>query len=277
MSELNIKKKILISFIAISAAFLVLFGTVAFLSKNIDKIMYDEIPIGSDRPSNNIDFTENIFADKDYMQHDRLVCYTEVGTGVTLSIDDGNYATYNDLVIFMYEYIRSIIYGDVVFYNSCYSSRFIAVEGEQNPFTMQKLYDIEFGVTSKDVVTEDGVLSKVWLDYKIFKNNYTLRPDIGSDISRRQHLTIIREGENYKIISVSYVKIESRKELNLTKLLILIVVLIAIISGTVFGLVFLFVKMRKKPCDNESVIGESLAENFENDVGQGTDQKDINN
>ena len=243
MSGLDIKKKILISFVTVFLAFTILLGTVLVVSKYSTQLLYDEIPRGNAIFPYDANYNENIFADKEYMELDRLVCYTDVRTGVTLSIDDDNYASYNDLVVFMYEYIRSIIYGDTEFYNSCYSQRFIDVEGEQYPFTMQKLYDIEFGVTSIDQVTNDGVLSKVWLDYKIFKNNVTLRTDIGSDVNRRQYLTLIKEGENYKIISVSYVKVEPRKELNVTKTILTVAVVAVVLGATAVGTVWVLKKM----------------------------------
>ncbi|MBE6669827.1 MAG: hypothetical protein E7601_06455 [Ruminococcaceae bacterium] len=247
MSELNIKKRILISFLTVFTAFTLLLGAVVILAKYSDKIMYDEIPRGNAIFPYDANYTENIFTDKEYMELDRLVCYTDVRTGVTLSIDDNNYASYNDVVVFMYEYIRSIIYGDNSFYNNCYSDRFLAVEGEQHPFTMQKLYDIEFGVMSVDEVTSNGVLSKVWLDYKIFKNNVTLRTDIGSDVNRRQYLTLIKEGENYKIISVSYVNVQPRKQLNLTRTILMIAGLIVVLGATGVGTVWVLKKMIVKP------------------------------
>ena len=247
MSELNIKKRILISFLTVFTAFTLLLGAVVVLAKYSDKIMYDEIPRGNAIFPYDANYTENIFTDKEYMELDRLVCYTDVRTGVTLSIDDNNYASYNDVVVFMYEYIRSIIYGDNSFYNNCYSDRFLTVEGEQHPFTMQKLYDIEFGVVSVDEVTSNGVLSKVWLDYKIFKNNVTLRTDIGSDVNRRQYLTLIKEGENYKIISVSYVNVQPRKQLNLTRTILMIVGLIVVLGATGVGTVWVLKKMIVKP------------------------------
>ena len=250
MSELNIKKRILISFLTVFTAFTLLLGAVVVLAKYSDKIMYDEIPRGNAIFPYDANYTENIFTDKEYMELDRLVCYTDVRTGVTLSIDDNNYASYNDVVVFMYEYIRSIIYGDNSFYNNCYSDRFLAVEGEQHPFTMQKLYDIEFGVMSVDEVTSNGVLSKVWLDYKIFKNNVTLRTDIGSDVNRRQYLTLIKEGENYKIISVSYVNAQPRKQLNLTRTILMIVGLIVVLGATGVGTVWVLKKMIVKPKTN---------------------------
>lgn len=243
MSGLNVKKKILLSFLTVTVAFLLVFGAFSLFSANLDKIMYDEIPRGNAIFPYDANYQENIFADEEYTKLDRLVCYTDVLTGVTLSIDDDSYSTYNDLVVFMYEYIRSIIYGDSIFYNDCYSDRFIAVEGEQHPFTMQKLYDIEFGVMSKDQETTDGVLSKVWLDYKIFKNNVTLRTDIGSDVNRRQYLTLIREGENYKIISVSYVKVDPIKRFNLWRTVAALAGFFVLLIGTAVGSVVMFKKV----------------------------------
>ncbi len=266
MSELNIKKRILISFLTVFTAFTLLLGAVVVLAKYSDKIMYDEIPRGNAIFPYDANYTENIFTDKEYMELDRLVCYTDVRTGVTLSIDDNNYASYNDVVVFMYEYIRSIIYGDNSFYNNCYSDRFLAVEGEQHPFTMQKLYDIEFGVMSVDEVTSNGVLSKVWLDYKIFKNNVTLRTDIGSDVNRRQYLTLIKERENYKIISVSYVNVQPRKQLNLTRTILMIVGLIVVLGATGVGTVWVLKKMIVKPktsTDQSSDADKKLSETGE--------------
>lgn len=266
MSELNIKKKILISITAVISAFIIVFGMIVYLSENITGLIYDEIPRGNAIFPYEADYTENIFADKEYMDLDRLINYTDLTTGITVSIDDENYASYPDAVKFMYEYITSIIYGDEIFYNQCYSQRYIDVEGEQYPFTMQKLYDIEFAISQTDAVTPDGVITKLWLDYKIFKNNITLRNDIGSDVCRRQHITLIREKDDaYKIISVSYVKSEPRLELNILHLIILIVIVVVILFVVVVGLILLFKSMKpknsKKAPENQSSEAEDTEEN----------------
>lgn len=272
MSELNIKKKILISITAVISAFIIVFGMIVYLSENITGLIYDEIPRGNAIFPYEADYTENIFADKEYMGLDRLINYTDLTTGITVSIDNENYASYPDAVKFMYEYITSIIYGDEVFYNQCYSQRYIDVEGEQYPFTMQKLYDIEFAISQTDAVTADGVITKLWLDYKIFKNNVTLRNDIGSDVCRRQYITLIREKDDaYKIISVSYVKSEPRLKLNIVNLIILILVVVVILFVVVAGLILLFKSMKpknKKASENSNSEAEDMKENRQE---QGTD------
>lgn len=276
------KKKILLSVVTVLLTFIIVAGTLSFTATNFDKIFYDEYPRGNAIFPYDPDYSEDIFQDEEYLGLDRLVCYTEVKTGVTLSIDDNNYSNYNDLVVFMYEYIRSIIYGDDVFYNSCYSDRYIAVEGKQYPFTMQKLYDIEFGIESRDQSTSDGILSKVWLDYKIFKNNVTLRTDIGSNVNRRQYLTIIREGELYKIISVSTRAAEPIKKLNTTRTVLVIIAIAVICIGSITAavLTFKFVVLKKSPktqdgdedpknCDLENPDGEAIEKESPNDEKTG--------
>lgn len=272
---LNMNKKILLSVVTVLLTFIIVAGTLSVTASNYDKIFYDEVPRGNAIFPYDPDYMENIFADEEYLKLDRLVCYTEVQTGVTLSIDDNNYSSYNDLVVFMYEYIRSIIYGDEIFYNNCYSDRYIAVEGKQYPFTMQKLYDIEFGIESRDQSTKDGVISKVWLDYKIFKNNVTLRTDIGSDVNRRQYLTIIREGEQYKIISVSMRAAEPLKKLNTTRTVLAVIAIIVICVGSIVASVLIFKLVILKKATVSEYQNISIALNKNDDEDEDTADHEI--
>jgi hypothetical protein len=91
----------------------------SILSLNLEDFLYEEVTVGNSIMPYEPDFEENIFENTKYMDLDRNIYYSESSTGVTLSIDETNYATYGGAVPFMFEYINSIINGQTNFYNDC--------------------------------------------------------------------------------------------------------------------------------------------------------------
>ncbi len=239
----NIRKKIVALFLLFSIITLIAFAGFNYLSQNIDTLLYETREHGNAIFPYEPDFEEDIFKDKEYMELDRLICYKNELTGVLLSLDDSNYTKYGDTAKFMYEYITAIINGDTEFYNSSYTEEYIAAEGMQYPFTMQKLYDITFGVMYENQLTERGETAFLWLDYKIFKNNVTLRTDIGSNVCRRQYIFLVKdENANYKIDSVAFVQAEPIKELKITSIVWLIVIAIAFVAVSALAVILVLRK-----------------------------------
>lgn len=253
MSQINdatkaLKKKIIIICAAIGLSMVLIYGLFSMISFNLEDFLYEEVSVGNSILPYEPDFNENIFEDKKYLDLDRNIYYTESSTGVTLSIDESNYSTYGGAVPFMFEYINSIIQGQTTFYNECYNDLFINAVGKQSDFTMQKLYDIEFCILQSGTDSLSGKdYVKLWLDYKIMENNITLRNDIGSDVCRRQYITLVKEENDiYKIQAVEYENVKPEKTLILSRAVALVAILAFITIAIIASVVVVVIKRKRK-------------------------------
>ena len=242
------KKKIVIICIAIGIAMVLFYAIFSILSLNLEDFLYEEKIIGNSILPYEPDFEENIFEDKKYMDLDRSILYTENHTGVSLSIDETNYYTYGNAVSFMFEYINSIIGGQTNFYNDCYNDLYIEAVGKQSTFTMQKLYDIEFCILQSGTDSLSGKdYVKLWLDYKIMENNITLRNDIGSDVCRRQYITLVKEKNgSYKIQAVEYESVKPEKTLILSRAIMLVAIFVIIVIAVISAIAVPIIKKRSR-------------------------------
>jgi hypothetical protein len=114
-----------------------------------------------------------------------------------VSIEDGE--DYGQCVEFLRGMVDAILAGDADAYNACFSDLYFTKAERQGEFSMQKLYDIIIGTYSEEKVTENGQTYTKYvytLEYKIRRNNGSLRSDMGSNGSRTQYLLITdREGK----------------------------------------------------------------------------------
>lgn len=146
----------------------------------------------------NADYDENIFEDKVYMSYDRSVYYTDLSSGLTVTVtrDDTTDVseTYREAVLFLLDYIDAMINGDVEAYNACHAPEFYNKDRlPKAGFTMQKLYMLT--ITAVDYKYDDEGDEAVRyynmaIEYMIKNNNGTLRNDMGSDAIRKKYLTI---------------------------------------------------------------------------------------
>ncbi len=258
----TVQKKIVLILLASSLFLIGIYAAFSVVSANIDEWLYYEREPGNAVFPYEPNFDEDIFKDKEYMELDRLINYTEEKTGISLSIDDTNYTTYNDTVTFMYEFINSILHGDVAFYNNCFNELYLESAGKQQPFTKQKIYDIEFCVFEEGTDSESGKsYVKLWLDYKIFKNNVTLRTDIGSDVCRRQYLTLVKDTNgNLKIQAIQTQIVHPIRTLNVGNAVILSTFTVLFVVGIAVAVIFA-VKTSKRTASlaaNESSSTEEI-------------------
>lgn len=252
-----LKKKIIVIGIIIGACMIMIYGLSSMISFNLEDFLYEEVNVGNSILPYEPDFNENIFEDEDYLDLDRNIYYTESSTGMTVSIDESNYSKYSDAVVFMFEYINSIIGGQTNFYNNCYNDLYIQAVGKQSEFTMQKLYDIEFCILHTGTDSASGKdYVKLWLDYKIMENNITLRNDIGSNVSRRQYITLVKEkneeNDLYKIQAVEYENVKPEKTLILSRAIALLVVAVAVIASATAVIVVMIVRKKKRKKQTEN-------------------------
>ncbi|HBL85236.1 MAG: hypothetical protein A2Y17_03315 [Clostridiales bacterium GWF2_38_85] len=127
------------------------------------------------------DYKANIYDDPIYMDQNRGIMYITNGYGVTLTektIDDC------DIVAkFFQQYFSTVIEGNYVDYPSFFSDNFKKYNTLPSKFTMQKIYDIEIKLYSREIENEAPMVYRDTYEvrYRIRHNNGTLRSDVESD------------------------------------------------------------------------------------------------
>jgi len=150
-----------------------------------------------------IDYDLNILKYDKYLDLDRNVYYYKNSdqSGSVVVLDEKNCGKQAPGVTLLYEYVESIIMGDVDTYNACYSDFYFENKGlEPDPgFTMTQLYEIKItNMGQRNVSDQYGTYTQYdyVLEYKIHENNSTFRSDIPSDSSAAQYIVITdRNGE----------------------------------------------------------------------------------
>lgn len=190
--EKYIKKRNIVIFLTIGlAVFILTFFAIYLLGKentNSRVPKYDFI-------FHEVDFDTDILSDPEYLALDRSVSL-KLGNQ-TVTIDDG-YRSENGTIEFMLKYLNCIIAGDYNSYKNFFSKLYFETENVPEIFTMQRVYEITVEYISETAVTESNknyTEYRLSLDYKINRNNGTLRNDMGSDCIRTQYFLITdREG-----------------------------------------------------------------------------------
>ena len=151
--------------------------------------------------------SDDIYADAEYMSLNRAINYTTTeGYTVTVEISESDYPRYSDEVQLLIRLIRAAIAGDADAYNACFTHEYIAASGGEEPFTMQKIYDIEI-VNYHSSAAVDKAHTEIYsnaavygLRYKIKDNNGSLRYDMGSDAVHEQYISIVTDKEGNALI-----------------------------------------------------------------------------
>lgn len=134
------------------------------------------------------DYDENIFEDEEYMEKERFIRYTENNTTVILETDAD--FTYKGAVAFFFrDYFDAVINGDHEAYNALLTEEYKAKKGEKQPFTMQKIYDIEVTDLALTSYLNEGTPNQITVyqfdvAYRIMENNGTYRDNLSSDDKR---------------------------------------------------------------------------------------------
>lgn len=186
------KKKLIVALLLIVAAVLLLLAMIPLF------LWFFQEP----EPTYSFKFADpslstNIYADEDYMDLDHAIYYTTGQGGYEFknALREEDYTSYNKAVQLLIKLVQAAQDGDAEAYNACFSKEYIEKEGEFEPFTMQKIYDInirEYTSSSKAELPDTYKELYVYgLSYKIKDNNGSLRNDMGSDASREQFISVV--------------------------------------------------------------------------------------
>jgi len=185
----KLKKRILIILTCGAAAVLLLFGSIRLVEyltflrdTTVPEGTYDFYPV----------YSGDIMEYRDYIQLNRQVSYCDdpAGYGATIAITEENKEDFEPPVLFMKDFVQTIIMGDAVGYNACFNKAYFKKVDPVEDFAQQMLYNITVTFYSTEKQDDGSVLTSYKLEYMIYENNGTYRRDIGSDMSRPQLVTL---------------------------------------------------------------------------------------
>ncbi|MBQ8310047.1 MAG: hypothetical protein IJX80_03430 [Clostridia bacterium] len=181
----NNKKRFIKFLAAIGVALVLLFVIVVVVDISIRGEEEQEKDIFFYSP-----YEGNILEYEPYLGLDRKIYYYD--GRVILSIEQDNLHYFDYSVIFLCDFIQSMIDGDVEMYNS-----YFTVSPNQAAFSPQMIYGtlITYESTGNDGNGDQLITYK--MEYRIHRNDGTLRRDVGSDALKPQYiiLRITEEGQ----------------------------------------------------------------------------------
>lgn len=195
----NTKVSKIVIFLSITIISFVLIFFAIYL---LERKEYDRPAQKYDFIFHTVDFETDILSDPDYLALDRSVSFKQGNQTVTI---DKNFRSENGSVEFMLDYLDCIISGDYKHYGDFFSDLFFESESVPEIFTMQRIYEItiEFlGETSVAQSNKNYTEYRLSLDYKINRNDGTLRNDMGSDCFRTQYFLITNRDGDLKIDTI---------------------------------------------------------------------------
>ena len=133
----------------------------------------------------------------DYLDMDRRLFVHNPFEGTTYSVDEEQLPEEDEFVSFFYRYFQTMIHGDVEAFLDMYASDYEGAEELPKDFTSQMVYDMTLYPQ-----TDGGSVVAYRVDYRIYRNNGTLRNDMGSDTIRPMIFTLTEEDGELKIKSV---------------------------------------------------------------------------
>ena len=168
-------KILLIIGASLVALFLIVVGVNALLQQ------------GADDADKNIFFYPpyegNIFDNPAYLDLDRKIYYFD--GMVKRSIEDDNLADFEWGVLYLCDFIDTMKYGDADAYNACFTKN-----PQQAEFSQQMIYDTLISYESSSGDANGDQLITYKLEYRIYRNDGSLRRDVGSDVIQPQFVVL---------------------------------------------------------------------------------------
>lgn len=126
-----------------------------------------------------------------YLNLDRQIyyCADPAGYGLTQAVGEDNRADFSDEVLFLCEWLNTIVDGDADAYNGYFNQTYFESVERQAQFAQQMLYNIHLTYYSETKEGEERLVTYT-VAYMIRCNNGTYRQDVGSDAARPQRVTL---------------------------------------------------------------------------------------
>ncbi len=192
------KKLIIIVFASITALLLTLYFVIAlgeriYQSTQQQRSTEKHEDIVLDVEFYPVEYDKNIFDDQEYCNliADGIIVYDDGGTRINYFLDDPSVGSISADCIF--NMVKSVVYGNADEYNSFFSQEYFKAHTKKENFTMQKIYDCNLQIRSKEDVSENGNNYTKYvftLSYCIYENNGSFRKDIFDETKKLEYVTV---------------------------------------------------------------------------------------
>jgi len=184
------KKRFIMILALIGIALILLFVIVAIINSSMKDNDEDDREIFFYPP-----FEGNILEYEPYLDLDRKIYYYD--GKMILSVEEDNLLSFDYGVLFLCDFIQILINGDAVAYNGCFEN-----DPKQAEFSPQMVYGTQISYESASVADNGDRLVTYKLEYRIHRNDGTLRQDIGSGQVKAQYVVL-------RITEKGFISIES--------------------------------------------------------------------
>jgi hypothetical protein len=146
------------------------------------------------------DYSRDVTKVEEYMELDR---YIHIQRGAeNFAVTDGDCASWGEDIEFFGRYFAAAIAGDAETYNSLFTEAYYRTNEPYERFAPQMIYGITL---EKQSETDSSYVYDV--TYAIYRNDGTLRNDVGSDAFRTLIFTLKRENGALRIDSVDFYRV----------------------------------------------------------------------
>lgn len=134
----------------------------------------------------------DIMENPDYLALNRMIdyCNDPLGYGLRQSITDENEEEFDAAVLFLRDYLQTVIAGDAEAYNGFFNHTYFEDNEPRSAFYQQMLYNMVIYFESTEKQDGGDTLATYRLEYMIYQNNGSFRRDVGSDAILPRHVTL---------------------------------------------------------------------------------------
>ena len=182
------KKVFLIVLCALFALIILLCGVIL-----IENLLFQSKPLPNQTPDEFYPtYQGNIMEYDAYLELNRQIdyCSEPSGYGVWESITDENREDFDAEVLFLYDYLQTVIAGDINAYNACFSELYFKSNDPKGYFSPQMIYNVKIRYISTEVLEREEKRMTYLLEYMIFQNDGSFHNDVGSDASMPRYVTL---------------------------------------------------------------------------------------
>ena len=184
----RMKKRILIVGAAVLAVLLLLFLTLWLVDHLANR--------NAGAPDGDYEFYPpydgDIMENEEYLELNRMIdyCNDPQGYGLRQSITEENEEEFDASVIFLRDYLQTVIAGDASAYNAYFNNVYFEDNQPKTAFYQQMLYNMVIYYESTEKQDGGDSLTTYRLEYMIYRNNGSFHADVGSDAILPRHVTL---------------------------------------------------------------------------------------
>lgn len=134
----------------------------------------------------------DIMENEEYLALNRMIdfCNDPLGYGLKQSITEENEEEFDPTVLFLRNYLQTVIAGDAETYNTYFNHVYFEDNEPKSAFYQQMLYNMVIYFESTEKQDGGDTLATYRLEYMIYQNNGSFHKDVGSDAILPRHVTV---------------------------------------------------------------------------------------